>query len=269
EDIRVLQKLMGLDKPHHERYLFWLLGAVQGDLGISMWTRTPVMEEIWKALPVSLELTILSTVLSVIIAIPAGFISAVRQNTWMDYGSRLASIWGLAIPHFWLATLLLFYPSVMFGYNPPVVYIPFFDDPLHNLEQFALPAFSMGVYYTAIVMRMTRSCMLEVLRQDYIRTAWSKGLREGTILIRHAFKNASIPVITLVGFEFGRVLAGTIVIETVFTLPGLGRLTFDAIGWRDYTQLSGNLLTIAAIFLIVNLLVDLLYGVLDPRIRYQ
>lgn len=269
EEIAELRRLMGMDKPPHERYIVWLLGAARGDLGISMWTRTPVMGEILKALPVSLELTILATLLSIIIAIPTGFISAVRQNTWMDYSSRLTGIIGLAIPHFWLGTLLLFYPSVLFGWTPPVEYVPFFNDPLRNLEQFLMPAFAMGVYYTAITMRMTRSCMLEVLRQDYIRTAWAKGLREATVLTRHAFKNASIPVVTLVGFEFGRVLCGTIVIETIFTLPGLGRLTLDAIGWRDFTQLQGNLLTIATIFLTVNLVVDLLYGVLDPRIRYQ
>ncbi len=268
-EIAELRRIMGMDKPPHERYVTWLLGAAHGDFGTSMWTRTSVSGEILKALPVSLELTILATVISILIAIPTGFISAVRQNTWMDYSSRLTGIIGLAVPHFWLGTLLLFYPSVLFGWTPPVEYVPFFDNPLTNLEQFLMPSFAMGVYFAAITMRMTRSCMLEVLRQDYIRTAWAKGLREATVLSRHAFKNASIPVITLIGFEFGRVLAGTIVIETIFTLPGLGRLTLDAIGWRDFTQLQGNLLTIATIFLAINLLIDLLYGVLDPRIRYQ
>lgn len=269
EDLLAFKEKLGLARPIHEQYLRWLWGALRGDFGMSFWKETPVLEEIALAAPITVELALLGTAVSLLVAIPAGILAAIRQDTWMDHASRVVAIAGLAIPSFWLGTLLLFGPSVLFTWTPPAVYRPLWEDPWSNLQQFAFPALALGFYFAALTMRMTRSCVLEVLRQDYVRTAWAKGLAEFTVTMRHVLKNASIPVLTLVGFEFGHLLAGSVIIETIFTLPGVGRLVLDSIRQRDFVLLQGAMVIIAGVFLTTNLFVDLLYAYLDPRIRYR
>jgi len=268
QDVEKLRAQLGLDRPLHEQYLVWISGAVRGDLGKSLWKDRPVTDIILERLPVTLEVAVLAMVVSTFLAIVIGVISATRQDTPIDYIVRLLSIGGLSMPEFWIATLIVVFPAIWFGYMAPLHYAPILKDPWANLQQFALPAISLGVRMSAGVMRMTRSQMLEVLRQDYIRTAWSKGLRERAVIYRHALKNALIPVITIMGSQFGSLLGGTVIVESIFNLPGVGRLTLEAIQVRDLTQLQGNVLFLATGFLVINLLVDLSYAWLDPRIRY-
>jgi len=269
EDLLALKHKLGLDRPLYEQYASWLFSTLRGDLGVSFWKNTPVLEEIGLAIPVTLELALLATLVSLVVALPTGILAAIRQDTWLDHASRLVAITGLAIPSFWLGTLLLFGPSVFLGWTPPAIYQPLAEDPWGNLQQFALPALALGFYFAALIMRMTRSCVLEVLRQDYVRTAWAKGLTEIAVTLRHVLKNASIPVITIVGFEVGHLLGGAVIIETIFTLPGIGRLVLDSIRQRDFVLLQGVMVFIAGAYLAINLLVDLVYGYLDPRIRYR
>jgi peptide/nickel transport system permease protein len=243
-------------------------GVVMGNLGKSLWSSTPVNEEIARRIPVTLELAILTVLVSTFIAIAFGIISATRQDTILDYLLRVLSIGGLSIPNFWVGTLLIVFPVIWFGYMAPLTYIPFDKDPAGNLRQFLVPAIALAIAQSASIMRMTRSSMLEVLRQDYVRTAWAKGLREWVVILRHALKNAMIPVITMIGTQFAYLLSGTVILESIFGLPGVGRLMLESITQRDYTLLQGNVLFIALAFLIINLLVDLSYAVLDPRIRY-
>ena len=219
-------------------------------------------------LPVTFELALLAIAISSLLAILVGVISAIRQDTPIDYIVRVMSIGGLSVPEFWIATLIIVFPAIWFNYLPPMRYTPIFVDPWANLQQFGIPAFTMGVRMSAGVMRMTRSQMLEVLRQDYIRTAWAKGLRERVVIYRHALKNALIPVITMMGTQFSSLMGGTVIVESIFSLPGVGRLMLDSIQVRDYTQLQGNVLFLAIVFLTMNLIVDLTYAWLDPRINY-
>jgi len=228
-----------------------------------------VRNQLFKRIPVSAELAALAIVLALVIAIPVGVISAIRQDTFLDYIGRLVAISGLSLPDFWLGTVMLMMLSLWFRWLPPIGYVPFFTNPLANLQQFVFPALILGFRLSATSMRMTRSTMLEVLRQDYIRTAWSKGLRERVVIYRHALKNAMIPVITIIGTQFSVLLGGTVIMETIFVLPGVGRLTLDSIFNRDYTQLQGNVLFLAMVMVTANLVVDLSYAWFDPRIRYQ
>jgi len=269
EQLAKLRADLGLDKPFHEQYITWISGVVRGDLGDSLWTGTSVRNELAKRIPVSAELAAMAIVLALSIAIPVGVISAIRQDTVLDYVGRLLAISGLSLPDFWLGTVMVMTLSLWFRWLPPIGYVPFFTDPLANLQQFAFPALILGFRLSATSMRMTRSTMLEVLRQDYIRTAWSKGLKERAVIYRHALKNAMIPVITIIGTQFSVLLGGTVIMETIFVLPGVGRLTLDSIFNRDYTQLQGNVLFLAGIMVTANLLVDLSYAWFDPRIRYQ
>ncbi|MBI2888240.1 MAG: ABC transporter permease [Chloroflexi bacterium] len=268
-NMELAREQLGLTKPFHEQYLIWLWGVARGEFGNSLWTGRPVRDEILKRLPVTLELATLAMLISLCIAIPVGIISAIRQDTWPDYAGRLVSIGGLSVPDFWIATLIIGFSSLWFHWMPRPGYIPLFQDPGTNLQQFILPALAMGAALSASVMRMTRSQMLEVLRQDYIRTAWAKGLRERSVIIRHALKNAMIPVITIMGVQFGYLMGGTVVMEVIFSLPGLGKSTLDAIFQRDYPQLQANVLLAALVMVTVNLLVDLFYAWFDPRIRYR
>ncbi len=268
EEIARMRADLGLDKPAGQQFFVWLGRVVKGDLGDSFYTRKPVVNEIKNAIPVTVELAVMAMVIGIVIAIPLGVLSAVRQDSWVDYVSRLFSVGGLSVPDFVLGTIILIMPAVWFGYLPPLSYIPFMDDPLRNLQQFILPSAALGLRLSATTMRMTRSSMLEVLRQDYIRTAWAKGLKGRVVIMRHALKNAMIAPITIIGAQFGFLLGGTVVIEQVFGLPGLGRLTLNAIFFRDYPQIQANVLLLATAFVIVNLLVDLSYGWFDPRIRY-
>ncbi len=269
EDLARVRAMLGLDRPTHEQYLTWLGKAVRGDLGQSVFTGRPVLFEIWQRLPVSLELAVLASLAAMAIAIPAGVISAVRQDTPVDWFVRLLAILGLSVPGFWLGTLMIVLPALWFGYVPPVGYTPLDRDPWRNFQQFIFPALALGAFMAGSLTRMTRSQMLEVLRQDYIRTARSKGLTERIVIARHALKNAFIPVVTILGVQFGTILGGTVIIETIFSLPGIGTLTLSAVRQRDYPQLQANILFLATAYILINLTVDILYAWLDPRIRYE
>lgn len=268
--VEALRQKLGLDKPYAVQYVEWVWNIVRhGDMGTSFWTGEPVTQEILRRLPITAELAVGTVLISLVIALPAGILSAVRQNSWLDYSGRFISIAGLSMPSFWIATLFIIFAAIWFSYLPPPGYTPPWEGPWINFQQFILPCIAMGFHDSARSMRMTRSQMLEVVRQDYIRTAWAKGLRERSIIVRHALRNAMIPVITVVGIDFGYLLGRTVVVEAVFSLPGLGSLTLSAIAHRDYPQIQGNVLVIATMFLAINFLVDILYAVIDPRIRYR
>jgi peptide/nickel transport system permease protein len=268
DTIQAIRRSLDLDQPLPVQYGLWLGKVVRGDLGTSYWTRRPIVEEIGRALPVTLELAVLSLAISIAIALPLGIISAVRQDTAADYAGRLFSIGALSLPDFWIATMLILFPLLWFGWIPPIKYTPLLTDPAANLRQIIFPAVALGVHNAGPIMRIVRSSMLEVLRQDYVRTAWAKGLREAVIMRRHALKNAAIPVLSLIGVRLGRLLGGTVVMEQIFVVPGIGLLVLGAISERDYPMLQILLILFAAIFLVINLLTDVLYAWLDPRIHY-
>jgi peptide/nickel transport system permease protein len=263
-----LREKLGLSDPLPIQFLYWARDAVQGDLGTSLWTKNSVSSEILRALPITIELALLSMFIAVLLAIPAGVFSAVAQDTFPDYLVRVISILGLSIPAFWLGTLYIMLPAIWWQWLPPTDYVPIYENPIHNLKQFILPALALGYFLSAITMRMMRAQMMEVLRQDFIRTARAKGLRERAIIVRHTMRNALIPVITVLGGQLGGLLGGVVIIEEIFLLPGLGRLTLWSIEVRDYPQIQANILIIVLITLFMNLLTDISYGWLDPRIRY-
>jgi len=260
---------MGIDRPLTEQYLTWLSGILRGDLGTSLIWDESVGQRILDGLPITLELTLLASVVALLIAIPVGVLSAIKQDTPIDYLTRVLAILGLAVPNFWLATMLLLYLTLWFGWTPPLRYTPFFDDPWTNLQTFALPALVLGFGLGASLTRMTRSTVLEVLRNDYIRTARAKGLRDRIVIGRHVLKNAMIPVITIFGLQFTALLGGSVIMESLFSLPGVGGITLQAVQQRDYTQIQGNALFFGAIALLINVLVDISYAWFDPRIRYS
>jgi peptide/nickel transport system permease protein len=268
EDIAALREKLGLDRPLALQYLSWVGGLLRLDVGDSLWSGKPIFEEVIERFPLTLELAALSILISVVIALGTGIFSAVRQDTWIDYVFRAVSIAGLSVPNFWLGTMVILILSRYFFWSPPLGYTAFFDDPLTNLQQMIWPAVILGYSLAAITSRMTRSSLLEVLREDYIRTAWAKGLPERSIVMRHAFRNALLPVLTLSAIQLGTLLGGTVIMETIFTLPGIGRYLVDSIFHRDY-PVTQTIITIMAVkFVFINLLVDLLYGLIDPRIRY-
>ena len=269
EDIEKLRHELGLNRPLYVQYVSWLWDMARGNLGNSMWTGEPISKILKNRFPLTIELAFLTLFVSFVIAIPTGVLSAIRQDTWVDYVFRVVSIAGLAMPIFWTGILIIFFLVLFFDWMPPLGYASPFDDPLKNLQQLIWPAVAQGYMLAAILSRMTRSSMLEVLRQDYVRTAWAKGLSEKVIIYRHALKNAILPVVTLSGVQFGALLGGVVIMETVFSLPGMGRNLVEAIGHRDYTLIEVMILLICLIYLFINLIVDLLYGWLDPRIRYQ
>jgi len=268
KDLDELREKLGLSRPIHVQYVEWLGRAVRGDLGESLWTRRPVLEELGRRLPVTLELGVLATTVALLIAIPVGVISATRQDTASDYLARSAAILGLSVPGFWLATLVIVLPAIWWGWRPLTGFVEFSRDPLAHVGQLMLPAAILGIASAAAVMRLTRGMLLEVLRQDYIRTAWAKGLRERVIVMKHGLKNALIPVITVLGIQIAQIVGGTVIIETIFGLPGMGRFLFDAITQRDYPVIQGVNLVVVSVIILANLVVDALYAVLDPRIRY-
>ena len=269
KDMDALRARLGLDRPLPVQYVTWLGRIVQGDLGESLWTRRPVLEEITRRLPVSLELGLMAIGFALCLALPIGILSATRQDTLKDYTARSLAILGLSIPSFWKATLIIVLPSIWFGWAPPLQFTPLSHDPWQHFSQFLAPAIILGIASGASIMRLTRALMLEVLRQDYVRTAWSKGLGEPRVVLKHALKNAVIPVITIVGIQIGQIAGGTVIMETIFGLPGMGRFLVDAIYQRDYPVVQGVNLLIASIIVGANLLVDVTYAYLDPRIRYQ
>ena len=267
--LAAMRQQLGLDQPLLVQFGTWLWGVLRFDFGKSLWTGQPVVEELLIRLPLSLQLALMATMVSVVIAIPFGMLAAVRQDTWVDYLIRVISIGGLAIPSFWVGILCILLLVIYFGWGPPLEYTPPWVDPWANFSQMVWPVVTVGYRYAAVTTRMTRSTVLEVLREDYIRTAWAKGLREGAVVIRHALKNAMLPVITLIGTEFAFLIGGLVVTETVFTLNGVGRFVVDAVAHRDYPVVQALVFLIAFSFVIVNLLVDLTYAWFDPRIRYR
>jgi len=269
KDLAKLRKDLGLDRPYHEQYLLWLWQMVSLNPGHSIFTNEPIPVALRKAIPVTLELATLAMILGLVIAIPIGVLSATRQDTPSDYLGRVVAVSGLSLPDFWLGTLVITFAAIWFQWIPPIGYASFWDDPVKNLQQFLLPAAVLGFRLSAATMRMTRSTVLEVLREDYVRTARAKGLGGRVVVYKHALKNALIPVVTIVGGQLGVLLAGTVVVETIFALPGMGRLTVEAILFRDYPVVQTNVMLVAATLVTLNLVVDLTYAWLDPRIRYR
>jgi len=264
-----IEQALGLDVPIHVQYYRWVKGIfIHGDLRESLWKKTKVTDEVMARLPTTFQLSGMAIIFALILAIPIGVYSAIRQDTAGDYIGRTVSILGIAIPNFWLGTIVVVYPAIWWGWSPPLELVSLREDPVTNLKVFLLPAIVLGFSLSGVTMRMMRAMMLEVMRQDYIRTAWAKGLKEKVIIIRHALKNAMIPVITLFGLYIPILIGGTVIVEQIFTLPGMGNLMFDAITQRDYPIISGLMLILGSTVLLCNLLVDLSYGFLDPKVRY-
>jgi peptide/nickel transport system permease protein len=264
-----LERMLGLDAPLHIQYLRWIGGVLRGDLGVSLRNSQPVTEIIAQRFPITLELSLLSLAFSWLVAIPLGVLAAVRRRGAIEFSSQLVGLVGLSVPNFWLATMLLLFTSLYLRWQPSPLWVSFFDNPAANLQMMILPVLSLSVALVAAVMRMVRSSMLEVLGQDYIRTARAKGLNEWLTLGRHALKNAFIPVVTVMGVQLGLLLGGAVVIEQIYGLPGIGWMILNGIYQRDYTVVQGGVLFIAVAFVLINLLVDILYAYLDPRIRYE
>jgi peptide/nickel transport system permease protein len=269
-DRETLEQMLGLDVPVYVQYGRWIGGIFRhGTLGQSLWGDWTVEEKIIGRLPVTLELGLMAILIGLVIALPVGIYSAIRQDSAADYLGRSIAIIGLATPNFWLGIMLMIYPALWWGWSPPLKLIPFTEDPLGNLVMFLFPSLILGTAMAAATMRMTRTMMLEVLRQDYVRTAWSKGLRERVVIIRHTIKNALIPVITLIGLQLPILIGGAVIMENIFNLPGLGRLLLVALQERDYPVVSGVNLFFATGVVGLNLLIDLIYPYLDPRVRYE
>ena len=269
-DREALEHALGLDVPALVQYGRWLGDILlHGDLGESLVGGPPVTEKILDRLPVTVELGVMAIVIGLLIALPVGIYSAIRQDTAADYVGRTIAVIGLATPNFWLALMVMTFPAIWWGWSPPMELIPFTEDPLGNLGVFIIPSAILGTAAAASTMRMTRTMMLEVLRQDYIRTAWAKGLKERVVVLRHAIKNALIPVVTLIGMELPILVGGAVIMENIFALPGIGRLMVVALEDRDYPVVSGVNLFFAVIVMGSNLMIDLLYPFLDPRVRYR
>jgi len=261
---------LGLDKPMWEQYGRWVSGILlHGDFGHSLWQNTPVAELLAARLPVTFQLGFMALLVALVVAILIGAYSAVRQDTAGDYVGRSFSILMLAVPSFWMGTMVMVFPSIWWGWSPEVKFIPFRQDPLHNLSQMILPAIILGTSLSAVTMRLTRTMMLEVLRQDYIRTAWAKGLSEKLVVSRHALRNALIPVVTLIGLQAPLLIGGAVIMEQIFVIPGMGLLLLDAVNQRDYPIITGVFLIVGVAVMVINLLVDLSYGLLDPKVRYR
>ncbi len=260
---------IGLDKPVWHQFFAWITGVARLDFGTSMWTGAPIWDEIKLRFTLSLQLAVMATLVAVALAIPLGVLAALKQDTWIDYAVRIFSIAGLSMPSFWLGIVMILVMLVAFKWLPPMVYTPFWVNPVQNLAQLIWPALAVGYRYSAVATRMTRSAMLEVLREDYIRTARAKGLMQKLILSRHALKNAMLPVLTVVALEFAFLIGGLVVTEQVFNLNGIGLLFVQAVAHRDYTLLQALVMLVAGAFILVNFLMDIAYAWLDPRIKYR
>ena len=268
-ELHDLQAKLGTDKPLYVQYGKWVWGLLRLDFGESMYFEDPVAQDLADKFPITLELTVLAMLIATIIAVPLGLVSAIKQDTPADYIARIISITGIALPNFWVGILIVYFLVLLFAWMPPLGYANLWDDPATNLQQFIFPALALGFFEMAFVARVTRSSMLEVYREDYTRTARGKGLAERVVILRHALKNALLPVVTVTGFQFGRLLAGTVVIENIFMVPGMGKLLVDSVFHRDYTEVQAIVVLITVSVLILNLLLDLVYGWLNPRIRYS
>ena len=268
QDLANLRAELGTDKPIYEQYVRWIWGVAHFDFGITYYSRTPIVDDIKRTFPVTLELSIIAILFSTVIAVPLGVFSAVKQDSLVDYATRILTIAGISIPNFWLAILIIFFLVWVFGWIAPLNYVNLWDDPLTNLQQMAFPAIALGINNVAFIARVTRSTMLEVLREDYIRTARSKGLAEKAIIYRHALKNALLPVITVSGYQFGGLLGGTIIIEQIFLIPGMGRIIIVALQQRDYVVIQSVVILIVMLILVLNMVLDVVYAWVNPRIRY-
>lgn len=268
-DLAAARAQLGLDRPFAVQYVTWLGGVVRGDLGTSFWSKRPVMEDLLAALPVSVELAVIAMLLSMLVALPLGAAAASQRGGGVDLGARLLSFGGLSVPHFWIATLVLLYGSIWFRWVPPLGYVPPGESLTQNLEQFMIPAAILGLHLSARSLRLVRSSLLEALQEDYIRTAWAKGLRGGRVLWGHALRNALIPILTILGGQFTYLLSGSVIIEDIFSLSGIGRYVVESITHRDYPAVQGAILFTGLVVIGVNLAIDLAYAWADPRIRYQ
>jgi peptide/nickel transport system permease protein len=268
QQIETLRRTFGLDRPLPIQYLDWLSHVLRGDFGVSFRTNRPVLPDLVSRFGVTLQLTLVSMLVALLVAIPLGVASAANRGRGSDAVARVLALLGLSIPNFWLGTLLIPFVSLVLHWLPPVGFVSLLDNPWQAIQTLILPSVALGTAVAAFIMRLVRSSLLEVLRQDYVRTARAKGLRDRTVLYRHALKNAFIPVLTVIGVQVGYLLGGAVIIESIFSLPGMGRFLLDSISNRDYSIVQGGVLFIALIFSLVNLSVDLLYGWLDPRIRY-
>lgn len=269
-DRETLERALGLDRPMLEQYLRWI-GAIllRGDFGLSLWRQTSVAEMLAARLPVTMELSLLALLVALVIALPVGVLSAIRQDTAADYLARSFSILMLAVPGFWVATIVVVFPAIWWGWSPEVKFTPFQEDPLGNLKQMIIPALIMGTSLSAVTIRMMRTTMLEVLRQDYVRTAWAKGLSERIVVTRHVLKNALIPVVTVIGLQATLLIGGSVIMEQIFVIPGMGLLLIEAVFDRDYPIVTGVFLVTGVAIVLINFLVDLSYGLLDPKVRLK
>lgn len=269
EHLEKLRHELGTDRPIVVQYVDWIGGVLQGDFGDSLWFNAPVMIELKTRIPRTMELAGLAILLSIFFAVPLGIISAIRPDGWLDYGARVFTLTGISIPNFLFGILLILFLVRLFNWLPPLGYVEIWDEPLKNLQQMAFPAIALAFYDMAFIARVSRSSMLEILREDYMRTARAKGLSERVVLMRHGLKNASLPILTMTGWQFGRLLEGTVIIEIIFLIPGMGRILIEAVFQQDYPMIQAVVVIIGTGILTLNLLVDLLYGMLDPRIRYS
>ena len=269
-DRETLERALGFDRPMVEQYLRWIGGVLfHGDFGLSLWRQTPVVDMLLARLPVTLELSLLALTVALLIALPIGILSAVRQDTVADYIARSFSIFMLAVPGFWIATIVVVFPAIWWGWSPEVSFTPFLESPLANLKQLIVPALIMGTSLSAVTIRMMRTTMLEVLRQDYVRTAWAKGLSERVVVTRHVLKNALIPVVTVIGLQATLLIGGSVIMEQIFVIPGMGLLLIEAVFDRDYPIVTGVFLVTGVAIVLINFLVDLSYGLLDPKVRLE
>jgi peptide/nickel transport system permease protein len=278
-DRTALEHSLGLDVSLPHQWARWMgivpqadgkfNGVLQGNLGTSLWQKRPVLDLLAKYWPITLEISVIGLIIAQLIALPIGIFSALRQDTWGDYVGRSFAILLISIPAFWVATMAILVPVILWDYMPPLMFIRLSDDVIGNLKMVIVPSFILGMGLSGMTMRMTRTTMLEVMRQDYIRTAWAKGLRERIVASRHALKNALIPVISIVGLQLPVLIGGTVIIEQIFSLPGMGRLIISACLRRDYTLVSGIMFVYAIVLMLINLIVDLTYAYLDPRVRYS
>jgi peptide/nickel transport system permease protein len=269
QTIEIIKEQLGMNVTIPVQYGRWLGGVLRGDLGHSLWTGRPIGPDFLQRLPVSIELGILAIIVALLVALPVGILSAIRQDTITDYITRGIAIIFISVPAFWIGTMVIVYGPTYFNWMPTVIYKPFFQDPLYNLSQFIIPALILGMSMSGTTMRMTRTMMLEVLRQDYIRTAWAKGLKERSVISRHALKNALIPIVTIVGLQLPILVGGSVILEQIFGLPGLGRFFLYALVQRDYPIVSAINLVIAIFVMLCNLGIDIVYAYLDPRVQYR
>ena len=269
QDLENLRAELGTDRNIAAQYVSWLGGIIKGDFGDSYWFKASVMTELGNRMPRTLELAVLAITLSVFFSVPLGIVSAIKPDSWLDLGARTFTIIGIAIPNFLMAILMILLLLAVFNWLPPLGYVELLENPLRNLQQMIFPAIALAIYDMAFIGRVTRSSMMEVLREDYMRTARAKGLAERVVLVRHGLKNAFLPILTISGWQFARLFEGAVIIETIFLIPGVGRILIDAIFHRDFPMIQAVIVVIGTGVLLINLVVDLLYGWLDPRIRYN